>query len=97
MKKYKNKDQITFKGLQSHLIQIYLTLNLKVEDVLEIGKGSGFVSSILRNYCNLTTLDFEDDLNPHLLINIINLKELDTIINNAFDLILLCEVLEHIP
>ncbi|KKM15415.1 hypothetical protein LCGC14_1696330 [marine sediment metagenome] len=96
MKNYKNS-RISFKGLQSYLMQIYLTINLKVVNVLEIGKGDGFVSSILNQYCNLTTLDFMREYNPDILMNITKLKQLDTIKNNVFDLILICEVLEHIP
>lgn len=89
--------QINFKTLQSHLMQIYLTSMLKVEKVLEIGKGTGFVSSILNNYCNLTTLDFNKDNNPDLIVDITNSKQLDTLKDNFYDLILICEVLEHIP
>ena len=89
--------QFNFKVLQSHLMPIYLTTMLKVENVLEIGKGSGFVSSILNNYCNLTTLDFNKDHNPDLIVDITNLKQLDTLKDNFYDLILICEVLEHIP
>ncbi|KKN10246.1 hypothetical protein LCGC14_1038600 [marine sediment metagenome] len=98
MNEYKNKEQITFKGLQSHLMQIYLTINLKVENVLEIGKGHGFVSSILSQYCNLDTLDITKEYNPDLFIDITNLKQLDnTLPDEFYDLILICEVLEHIP
>ena len=96
MNDYKNI-QINFKVLQSHLMQIYLTSILKAEKVLEIGKGTGFVSSILNNYCNLTTLDFNKDNNPDLIMDITNLKQLDTLKDNFYDLILICEVLEHIP
>ena len=96
MKDYKHI-QINFKVLQSHLMQFYLTLLLKPNRVLEIGKGSGFVTSILNRYCNLTTLDFNQDHNPDLLIDITNLKQLDTLKDEFYDLILICEVLEHIP
>lgn len=88
---------ISYKTLQSHFMQIYLTIKLKAKDVLEIGVLRRIVTSILSQYCNLTTLDFKEEFNPDLLIDITNLKQLDTIENNAYDLILLCEVLEHIP
>lgn len=93
-----NKDisWISYKTLQSHFMQIYLTIKLKAKDVLEIGVLRRIVTSILSQYCNLTTLDFKEEFNPDLLIDITNLKQLDTIENNAYDLILLCEVLEHI-
>lgn len=88
---------ISYKTLQSHFMQIYLTLALKVNDVLEIGVLRTIVTSILSQYCNLTTLDYKAEFNPDLLIDITDSKSLDTIRDNAYDLILLCEVLEHIP
>lgn len=88
---------ISYKTLQSHFMQIYLTLKLRAKDVLEIGVLRKIVTSILNQYCNLTTLDFKEEFNPDLLIDITDFKQLDTIKNNAFDLILLCEVLEHVP
>ena len=90
-------NMFTFKRLQSHLMQIYLTMNLKAKNVLEIGKENGFVSNVLKQYCNLTTLDFREEFNPDLFIDITDLNQLDTIENDAYDLILVCEVLEHIP
>lgn len=96
MKDYK-KTMFAFKRLQSYLMQIYLTMNLKAGNVLEIGNENGFVSNVLKQYCNLTTLDFREEFNPDLFIDITNLNQLDTLENNAYDLILICEVLEHIP
>jgi len=99
IRKYDSRyeDKFSYENLQSHFMQIYLTIKLKGKDVLEIGKGIGFVSSILNQYCNLTTLDFVEEFKPDLLIDITDLNQLDTLKNNAYDLILICEVLEHIP
>lgn len=102
LEKMKNSDiqdshWITYQTLQSHFMQIYLTLALKVKDVLEIGVLRKIVTSILDTYCNLTTLDYKEEFHPDLLIDITDFKQLDTIENNAYDLILLCEVLEHVP
>ena len=94
MKNYKHL--ITYVRLQSHLMQIYLTMKLKAEDVLEVGKGYEFVSAVLDLYCNLTTIDIRERFNPDLLMDISNLEHLDTLKNDAYDLILICEVLEHI-
>lgn len=88
---------ISYKTLQSHFMQIYLTIKLKARDVLEIGILRKMVSCVLNQYCNLTTLDFQKEYNPDLVIDITDLKQLDTLENNAYDLILLCQVLEHIP
>ncbi len=97
MNKIQDGSWISYKTLRSHFIQIYLALKLKAKDVLEIGVLRKIVTSILNQYCNLTTLDFKEEFNPDLLIDITDFKQLDSIENNAYDLILLCEVLEHIP
>jgi len=96
MNNIKDTSWISYKTLQSHFMQIYLTIKLKAKDVLEIGVLRKIVTSILNQYCNLTTLDFKEEFNPDLIIDITDSKQLDTIKNNAYDLILLCEVLEHI-
>jgi len=97
MKDYEIISQIRFARLQSNLMQFYLTIKLRAKNVLEIGKNIGFVSSMLEPYCNLTTLDFKEENNPDLLIDITNSEQLNTLKNNDYDLILICEVLEHIP
>lgn len=97
MENYSDNESVIFKTFYSHLLQIYLSVKLNAKDVLEIGKGYGFVSSVLCQYCNLTTLDFEKEFNPDILMDITKLKQLDTLEDEAYDLILLCEVLEHIP
>lgn len=97
MENFQDRSKIQYKTLQSHFMQIYLTVRLGAKDVLEIGSRFAFVSNILKQYCNLTTLDFKEEFKPDLLIDITDLKLLDTVENEAYDLILLCEVLEHIP
>lgn len=97
MKRYNDKKKVIYKTFYSHLLQIYLSIKLNAKDILEIGKGYGFVSSVLSQYCNLTTLDFKEDFNPDILLDITKLKQLDTLKDNEYDLILICEVLEHIP
>lgn len=97
MEKYSDKKSVIFRTFYSHLLQIYLSIKLNAKNVLEIGKGHGFVSSVLCQYCNLTTLDFKEEFNPDILMDITKLKQLDTLKDEAYDLILLCEVLEHIP
>ena len=61
MKRYNDKKKVIYKTFYSHLLQIYLSIKLNAKDILEIGKGYGFVSSVLSQYCNLTTLDFKED------------------------------------
>lgn len=93
----KNEKLQSFTQLQSHLMQIYLVLKLKSKKVLEIGVGSGFVTSNLKRYCDITTVDKDKNLKPDIVIDISNSKALRMFEDNSFDLILLCEVLEHIP
>jgi predicted O-methyltransferase YrrM len=90
MKKLNILSGSVYKTLQSHFMQIYLAIKLKAKDVLEIGKENGFVSDVLKYYCNITTLDFQDEFNPDLLIDITDLEQLDTLKDNNYDLILLC-------
>ncbi|KKK71523.1 hypothetical protein LCGC14_2913050, partial [marine sediment metagenome] len=86
----------SYEGLQSHLMQVYLTIKLQANDILEIGTRFSLIKAILGPFCNLTTLDFKKEFNPDLLIDISDLKQLNTLKDNTYDLILLCEVLEHI-
>jgi len=97
MKRYNDKKIFIWKTFYSHLYQIYFSLKLKAKEILEIGNQYRFVSSILCQFSNLTTLDFNDKFNPDILMDITNLKQLDTLKDEKYDLILLCEVLEHIP
>ncbi|KKK54503.1 hypothetical protein LCGC14_3084030, partial [marine sediment metagenome] len=87
----------SYEGLQSHLMQVYFVMNLQVNDVLEIGTRFSLVSSVIGSHCNLTTLDFKKEFYPDLIIDISDLKQFDTLKDADYDLILLCEVLEHIP
>lgn len=97
MQRYMDKHSVVPKNFYSHLIQIYFSIKLGAKDVLEIGTGYKFVSSVLKNYCNLTTLDFDEKFKPDILMDITQLKELDKLQDNGYDLIIICEVLEHIP
>lgn len=68
--------------------------NKKNYSVLEIGKGDGVVSSILKSYgINIKTLDIDKSLRPDYLDS---LPELKTQKNRKYDCIVCCEVLEHL-
>jgi hypothetical protein len=69
--------------------------------ILIAGKGDGIVEKILQTYSDLlglnltiTTFDFAEDLQPDIIGDLI---ELEKIITKKFDIILCCQVLEHIP
>ena len=69
--------------------------------ILIAGKGDGVVQKILEAYNELLnldltikTFDFAQDLNPDFLGDLV---EIEKIVAEKFDIILCCQVLEHIP
>ena len=87
----------SYKSLHSHLMQIYLALKTNPKKILEIGIGNKLVSSILKNYCEVITADIDKSLEPDHVLDISNSKDFDQFSDNSFDLIIICEVLEHVP
>ncbi|MBH41829.1 MAG: methyltransferase type 11 [Candidatus Magasanikbacteria bacterium] len=74
--------------------QIKYVLSYKPEKILEIGPGTGVVTNILKkNNVQVTTLDIDESLNPDVVGSVDNLP----FSNDMFDLVLCCEVLEHLP
>ncbi len=68
-------------------------LNRKFK-ILEIGKGSGFFSDYMKKLgYNLTTCDFDKNLNPDVVADIRSLPFKES----GFDVVTAFEVLEHIP
>lgn len=69
---------------------------LKPADILEIGPGNGFVSSFLRRAgYDVVTADINAELSPDICASI---EELPSHLEGrVFDLVVCCEVLEHIP
>lgn len=74
--------------------QIDETFSVKPKRLLEIGLGNGFAANHLKSKgINVTTLDVCQELNPDILGSVIKIPFL----NNTFDVVSCCEVLEHIP
>lgn len=79
---------------QSYYCQIHEVMNLKPEVVLEIGKGSGLVSVVLKSRgINHTSLDISPKVCPDIEGSVLELP----IEDNAYDVTLCAEVLEHLP
>lgn len=99
MKKFMNiSKDIDYKRFYSHIFQVYLVESLNPKEILEIGKGDGTVSNLISDEWRfVTTLDNDMKKTPHINTDITDLGDLDKLPDNYYDLVLMCEVLEHIP
>lgn len=78
----------------SYWHQINEALSLKPHNMLEIGIGNGFVYRYLKERAiDISTLDIDERLNPQFVGSITNMPFKD----ESFDLVMACEILEHIP
>lgn len=78
----------------SYWHQIQEVLPLRPESVLEIGIGNGFVSDYLRKRgVAVTTLDIDPRLDADLVASTTAIP----LSRNTFDIVVCCEVLEHLP
>lgn len=74
--------------------QIDAVMRRNPRRVLEVGIGNGFVSRALRaNGIDVETLDFD----PQLLPRVAGSASALPFATGAFDLVLCCQVLEHLP
>ena len=81
--------------LLSQSLQIWNIHKLTPTSILEIGPGNGFVSSFLRSAgMDVVTVDINPALKPDICAP---LSELPEHLNRKFDLVVCCEVLEHMP
>jgi len=78
----------------AYYYQIDLIRKLKPKRILEIGVGNKTVSNYLKqNGYNVITCDFDKALNPEFVADIRKLPFEE----NAFEVVIACEILEHIP
>lgn len=78
----------------SYYYQIHLVRSLQIKSILEIWIGNKTVANYLSfSKYEVTTCDFDDGLDPDYVADIRNLP----FQKNTFDVVMACEVLEHIP
>lgn len=97
----KNKKYFTMNYLYkgrwiSYWYQLKEITNLKgVKSILDIGPGNKIVSNILLQMgYNIKTLDIDSQTEPDIVADIKNIQEF---VKDKFDLIICCQVLEHLP
>jgi len=62
--------------------------------ILEIGPGAGIIQSLFKSKLKYDTFDINDNLSPTYLGD---LRQICSIVNKKYDLIVICDVLEHLP
>ncbi len=78
----------------SYFHQADLVSELEPETILEVGMGSGLLSSHLRSLgVKVTTCDFDESVCPDVVSDVRSLPFED----KSFDVSIACEVLEHLP
>ena len=79
----------------SYYYQVNEVLKCKWSSVLIIWVWDWIVADILKGFWKeVTTFDFDKSLNPDILWDV---TKIDEIINRKFDIVVCCQVLEHIP
>lgn len=78
----------------SYFFQIKTILEHKINDILEIGRGSGLFYREIRNLgLNIRTVDLDADLTPDIIADLRKLP----IENSSVECICAFQVLEHLP
>jgi SAM-dependent methyltransferase len=93
---YFSENYFSMHQLSSLIHQLNHIYKLKPSSVLEIGIGNGFVSSFLRKAgIDVFTVDINPNLSPDIVSPISELPS--KLVEKKFDLVVCCEVLEHMP
>ncbi|WP_235526435.1 class I SAM-dependent methyltransferase [Nostoc piscinale] len=90
--KYLSKDRFIS---YHHQLRLIFSLGTKVNKILEIGIYNSLLTEILkRNGYEVTTADIDPHLNPDITLD---LAQDFALPNDKFDVIVLFQVLEHLP
>ena len=93
---YYNDRYFAMPQLLSFAHQIHEINKLKPSNILEIGPGNGFTSSFLKRAgYEITTVDINPNLEPDICAPLSELA--GHLRGRRFDLVVCCEVLEHMP
>mgnify|MGYP005841262205 CR=1 FL=1 len=91
---YFSREYCSPRRLAAYSYQIDEVLKAGPGRVLEIGPGNGIVSHVLRGAGLLVvTLDLDGRLRPDIVASVLHLP----LAQHSFDLVLCCQVLEHLP
>jgi SAM-dependent methyltransferase len=91
---YRTDEYNSVERFCSYAHQLKLIAGLDVESILEVGPGTFLVSDALkRRGYNVTTCDFDPELGADITADVRRLPLAD----GSFDLVMACQVLEHIP
>lgn len=91
---YDFKKYVSKMRWMSYWHQMDEILNVEAENILIIGDGDGLIRKMLLDRIKVSTLDIDEEMKPDFLGSI---TDLDLICNIKFDIVLCCQVLEHIP
>jgi len=93
---YNFEKYCTLDRWSSYWYQIKEVLQVAPSSILEIGVGDKVLANYLKNNTSIEyySLDIAEDLQPDIIGDIENLKDVN---NNSYDLVCAFEVLEHLP
>lgn len=77
----------------SYFYQLKIIYQIMPKKVLEIGPGFNFIKKVINNDMDYITLDNNKNLSPDIHGSLLEIPLPD----NSIDLILCCQVLEHLP
>ena len=92
---YDFDEYVNLKRWNSYYYQIYEIMHSKYDDILIIGNGDGIVANLLKMFNKkITILDFDENLKPDIVGSV---TDIDKLLKKKYDIIVCCQVLEHIP